>query len=93
MATNPDDDEQLDAYALLSKPTLDLSDKEVELVVIDLQKRRELYLKTGKPDAPKPPKEKAPPKGKASEEEKKRNTALLLGQLKMQLGGDDAAKS
>ena len=82
------EEQLLDAYALLSKPTLDLSDAEVEAVVIDLQKRRELYLKTGKPDAPKPPKEKAPPKGKASDEEKKRNTALLLGQLKMSLEGD-----
>lgn len=82
------EDQALDAYALLSKPTLDLSDPEVEAIVIDLQKRRELYLKTGKPDAPKPPKEKAPPKGKASDEEKKRNTALLLGQLKMSLEGD-----
>lgn len=76
---------EMDAYALLSKPTLDLTDAEVEKVVIDLQSRRALYLKTGKPDAPKPPKEKAPPKGKASDEEKKRNTALLLGQLKMSL--------
>lgn len=84
MATNPDDAEQMDAYALLSKPTLDLTDKEVERVVTDLQARRKLYLSTGKPDAPKKAKAPAEPKKKLTDDEKKRNTALLLGQLKMQ---------
>lgn len=81
----PEDEGQLDAYALLSKPTLELTDAEVERVVVDLQARRKLYLSTGKPDAPKKPKAPAEPKKKATDEEKKRNTALLLGQLKMSL--------
>lgn len=91
MTTSPENDEgQLDAYALLSKPTLDLTDAEVERIVVDLQERRKLYLATGKPDAPKKAaKEKAAPKAKATAEEKARNTALLLGQLKMSLEKED----
>lgn len=89
MATNPDDEGQLDAYALLSKPTLDLTDPEVERIVTDLQARRKLYLSTGKPDAPKKAKAPAEPKKKATDEEKARNTALLLGQLKMSLEKKD----
>lgn len=83
MATSPDDAEQIDAYALLSKPTLELTDAEVERIVVDLQARRKLYLSTGKPDAPKKAKAPAGPKAKLSDDEKKRNTALLLGQLKL----------
>lgn len=82
-------DDELDAYALLSKPTLDLTDAEVERIVVDLQARRKLYLATGKPDAPKKARAASEPKKKATDEEKKRNTALLLGQLKMSLEQKD----
>lgn len=70
----------IDAYSLLSKPTLDLNDKEVEIIVADLRRRREAYIKTGKVDKPK--KERAAAV-KLSKDEKARNTALLLSQLKM----------
>lgn len=72
---------QLDAYALLSKPTLSLSDAEVEIVIADLRRRREQYLSTGKPDkARKAAKAKADP---LSKEAKAQNTANLLAQLKI----------
>lgn len=70
----------VDAYDLLSTPTLDLSDAQVELIVLDLRRRREAYVKTGKVDKPK--KEKADVK-KLDKDEKARNTALLLAQLKL----------
>jgi len=76
----PDAPEPLDAYALLSKPTLEITDAEAELIVTDLRKRREAYIKTGKPDKPK--KEKVE-RQKLSADEKARNTALILAQLKM----------
>ena len=50
--------------------------------ILLLQKRRKLYIQTGKVD--KAPKPKAEPKAKATAEDKARNTALLLGQLKLQ---------
>jgi len=81
-AEHPEDEQTLSAYDLLSTPTLDLSDKQVEAIVVDLQKRRKLYIQTGKVD--KAPKPKAEPKAKATAEDKARNTALLLGQLKLQ---------
>lgn len=71
----------LSAYDLLSTPTLDLSDAQVEAIVIDLQKRRKLYIQTGKPD--KAPKPKAEPKAKTTADDKARNTAMLLAQLKL----------
>lgn len=76
---------ELDAYALLSKPTLDLSDDQVELIVADLRRRRELYIKTGKPDRPAKP--KAAPKAKATADDKKANTAALLASLDLTLDG------
>lgn len=48
-----------DAYALLSKPTLDLSDDEVKAICKDLRARRERFLAGQKDAAPKP---KAEPK-------------------------------
>lgn len=47
------------AYDLLTKPTLELTDAEVALVVEDLQKRRRLYVDKGTKDAPKPAVDKA----------------------------------
>jgi len=85
MATTPDDESEatLSAYDLLSTATLDLTDGQVQAIIVDLRKRRELYIKTGKAD--KAPKAKVPaePKAKLTADEKKRNTALLLGQLKL----------
>lgn len=73
-----------DAYALLSKPTLDLTDDEVEAIIADLRRRRELYIKTGKPDKPAKPKA-VTSKAKATADEKARNTAALLASLKLSL--------
>jgi len=70
--------EEADAYALLSRPTLEYTDAEVERVVEDLRRRRLLFIKSGKPDRPKKAKEAAV---KLSADEKKRNTAALLAQL------------
>ena len=70
----------IDAYSLLSKPTLDLTDREVEIVVEDLRRRRVAYLNTGKPD--KPRKEKVTAE-KLSKDEKARNTAALMASLKL----------
>lgn len=74
---------ELDAYALLSKPTLDLTDAEVERIVVDLRKRRELYLSTGKPDKVSKPKAAACPKTKPTADDKAANTAALLASLKI----------
>lgn len=63
-----------DAYALLSKPTLDLTDQDVEDICIDLRKRRERFL-AGQKDNP--PKAKAePPK---TPEEKAALSESILG--------------
>jgi hypothetical protein len=70
----------IDAYSLLSKPTLELTDAEVLIVVEDLRKRREAYIKTGKPDKPKAARVASK---KLDKDEKARNTALLLAQLKL----------
>ncbi len=67
-----------DAYELLSKPTLDLTDAEVAMVVEDLRKRRKAYVQTGKVDKPKAIKAAAV---KLDKDEKARNTQLLLAQL------------
>lgn len=80
MASQPP--ENLDAYALLSRPTLDLSDAEVEAVVVDLRKRRLLYIQTGKPDKPTKPKE---PKAKPTAADKAANTAALLASLNLKV--------
>ena len=80
MTTEP----ELDAYALLSRPTLDFTDAEVKRVIADLRRRREAYLRTGKPDRPKKVKEQIE-KAKASPEDKARNTAALLAQLDLKV--------
>jgi chromatin segregation and condensation protein Rec8/ScpA/Scc1 (kleisin family) len=70
---------ELDAYALLSKPTLDLSDAEVARICADLRVRRARYIATNKPDkAPAKPKE---PLAKLSPTDKLRNTQALLESL------------
>lgn len=64
MSTNtPPDPEPTtrDAFTLLSKPTLDLTDAEIEVIVKDLRARRERFLAGQKDNAPKPAKAKAEP--------------------------------
>lgn len=75
----------IDAYALLTKPTLDLSDAEVDIVIADLRTRRAKHLVSGKPDKlPAPPKPKAPALTAAAKAEaKKAATADLLGSLEL----------
>jgi hypothetical protein len=81
VASEPLPPEQLDAYALLSKPTLDLTDEEVARVVVELRKKRLAFVQTGKPDkVAKPKPEKAAP---LSKEEKQRNNEALLASLKL----------
>lgn len=75
------EDEELDAYSLLSRPTLELSDAQVERICEDLRRRRRQHVETGKPDKPKAErKAKAEP---ASAEAKRANTLALLAQLKL----------
>lgn len=69
---------EADAYELLSRPTLEYTDEEVAKVVADLRRRRELFLKTGKPDRPKVEKVA---REKLSKDEKARNTAELMAKL------------
>lgn len=78
---SPDTESALDAYSLLSKPTLELTDAEVGKIVADLRARRAKHLATGKPDKPKiEAKAKADP---LSKEAKAANTQALLAQLKI----------
>lgn len=67
------------AYDLLSRPTLDLSDAEVELIIADLRKKRTLYI-AGTDDKPKAEKKKALA---ASADEKKANALSFLAQLQL----------
>lgn len=74
--------EPQDAYSLLSKPTLDLTDAEVEIVVSDLRRRRRLFIEQGIKDEPV---KKAAAKKKAlpaAAKDKAANTLALLSQLK-----------
>jgi len=55
------------AYELLTRPTLDLTDDEVSLIISDLRRRREAYVSTGKRDEPhKQPREKPTAESKAA---------------------------
>lgn len=69
-----------DAYELLSRETLSYTDAEVEIICADLRRRREAFIKTGKPDKPKKEKEE---RVKLSADDKKRNTAELMAKLKI----------
>lgn len=75
--------EQQDAYALLSKPTKNLTDAEVTLIIADLRKRRFISLSTGKPDKPVKEAKERKKAVKATDADKKANTAWLLDQLKL----------
>lgn len=67
-----------DAFTLLSKPTLELTDEEVELICKDLRQRRERFLAGQKDNYPKPPKKEVQP---ITAESKAANTEGLLGSL------------
>lgn len=72
-----------DAYSLLTKPTLDLSTAEVDIVIADLRERRARHLTSGKPDKP-PVSAKAKPPAltkEAKADAKKANTMDLLSDL------------
>lgn len=71
-----------DAYSLLSRPTLDLTDAEVEIVIADLRRRRKLFLETGKKDEPV---KKAAAAKKLAPDDKKANTLALLANLKLKI--------
>ena len=72
------------AYDLLTKPTLELTDAEVELIVADLQKRRHAYVDSkGKvKDSPKAKAPKGPP---LTAEQKAENTARVQALLNLDL--------
>lgn len=74
-----------DAYELLSRPTLDITNAELELIVADLRRRREYFVKEGKKDNPKVEKAKREkkPATKATAEQKARQTAVLLSELNL----------
>lgn len=77
-----------DAYALLSRPTLELSDQDILDIIENLRARRIRSLTTGKPDKP-VAEAKAARKGKVTDEEKAANTARILSQLKLpSIGGN-----
>lgn len=78
MASEPVETDGPSAYDLLSKPTLELSNAEVQKLVEDLRRRRKLYIATGKADRPGKPKAPAAPKTKATADDKRRNTEQLL---------------
>lgn len=74
--------EPIDAYSLLSKPTLDLNDAEVNIVIEDLRRRRKAYLASGKPDKPR---KETVARQKASAGDKAANTAALLAHLNLKV--------
>lgn len=66
-----------DAFTLLSKPTLELTDKEVDAICADLRKRRERFLAGQKDNPPKAVKAE-PPK---TTEEKQAVGESILGDV------------
>lgn len=74
--------EQEDAYTLLSRPTLELTDAQIERIVEDLRNKRARFVLDPKKNADRP-KAKRAVESKTSKEAKERNTAVLLGQLNL----------
>lgn len=79
----PETTPERNAYALLSKPTLELTDADVEIIVADLRKRRLAYATDPKKSADNPTKVKPQP---ISAAEKQVNTDDLLASLDISLG-------
>ena len=78
-----DTPEPMTAYELLTKPTLELTDAEVERIVADLRIRRKAYVDSAGKKADNPAKEKAKP---VSAEDKALNTARAEALLNLDLG-------
>lgn len=68
----------VNAYDLLTKPTLELTDAEVEIVVADLRKRRHAYVSAKTPDRPDKPK-----KQPTTAQEKAANTAAIAAAMRL----------
>jgi hypothetical protein len=76
----------VDAYSLLTKPTLEITDAEVDIIVADLRRRRANHLASGKPDKPAAEaKAKRTPKGKPSQAAKDEATKALLADIDWKL--------
>lgn len=69
-----------DAYSLLSKPTLELSDAEVKTIIAHLRSKRLAYVESNGKKADKRPVAKAAAEP-VTEEKKADNTNLLLALL------------
>lgn len=76
MSTEAEPEPEVNAYSLLTRPTVELSDAEVEIIVADLRRRRDAYVSSGgkKPDRP----DKAPPKPQGTKAELTRQAAASL---------------
>jgi hypothetical protein len=76
----------VDAYELLSKPTLELTDTEVDIVIHDLRQRRARWVNSGQkaPDKPKAAKAKAA-KEKPTDALRAAATQSLLADLNLDL--------
>lgn len=69
--------EPRNAFELLSKPTLDLTDEEIEAICKDLRARRERFLAGQKDNAPK----QAKPKVEQTPEGKQQASDEILGEI------------
>lgn len=74
------------AYELLQKPTLDLTDAEAEAIIVDLRRRRELFLRGQKDNPRREAKAKAVSPSKPTKAEQEANANALLAKLNL-LGG------
>lgn len=71
-----------DAYSLLTRPTLEITDAELLIIIADLRRRREAFM-TGKKDDNR----KAAAAVKPTEASKSAATADLLAGLNLTIGG------
>jgi hypothetical protein len=67
-----------DAYALLSKPTLELTPEEIKAICADLRQRRERFLAGQKDNQPKPAKKAVVP---MTDEAKQQASAEILNDI------------
>lgn len=79
-----------DIYELLSRPTLDLTDADLERIVADLRQKRAAFVADSKKGADKPPAKRTAGSSRASADEKRRNTQALLAGLNLKLPGKGA---
>lgn len=83
--TPADEPEALDAYSLLSKPTLSLTDEQVGRIVADLRDRRARHLRLGKPDKPASERKVKSPTAKLTAEDRARNSRELMASMGLSL--------